>query len=235
MTGHTPEGRAMDFIFMLTRDDRTVADGLELLDLIAPLGLKHIGFKDIGVPSELLRQLTAKIHEMGAISYMEVVSTAPEACLNSARAACDLGVKRLLGGTQVDAILKILEGTGIAYYPFPGKPIGHPTKLGGTPADVERDSRSFVEKGCAGCDLLAYRAIEADPVELVRAARRGLGPEKYLIVAGAVTSADQIREIRRAGADAFTIGSAIFNGTYSPDKGSIISQLRDVMAATEAW
>jgi hypothetical protein len=223
----------MDFILMLTRDDRTVVDGLELLELLAPLRLKHIGFKDIGVPPERLRLLTEKIHASGAISYMEVVSTTPEACLNSARVARDLGVQRLLGGTQVDAILKILEGTGTAYFPFPGKPIGHPTKLGGTPADVERDCQSFVAKGCAGCDLLAYRATEADPVELVRAARRGLGPDKYLIIAGAVTSSEQIRAIKQAGADAFTIGSAIFNGAYSAGKGSIISQLRDVMADSE--
>lgn len=224
----------MDFIFMLTRDDRTVVDSLELLELIAPLGLKHIGFKDIGVPPELLRRLTDKIHDMGAISYMEMVSTTPEASLKSAQVARDLGVQRLLGGTQVDATLEILEGSSTKYYPFPGRPIDHPTKLGGTPADVERDCRFFVQKGCAGCDLLAYRAIEADPLDLVRAARRGLGPDKYLIVAGAVTSAKQIQAIRQAGTDAFTIGSAIFNGAYSPAKGSIISQLSDVIAATEA-
>ena len=61
-------------------------------------------------------------------------------------------------------------------------------------------------------------------------ARRGLGPDKYLIVAGAVTSAERIRAIEAAGADAFTIGTAVFNGSYSPSKGSILSQLRDVLA-----
>ena len=39
----------MDFIFMLTRQDRTIADCLDLVRLIRPLGLKHIGFKDVGV------------------------------------------------------------------------------------------------------------------------------------------------------------------------------------------
>lgn len=33
---------------MLTRHDRTVPDCLAVLDEIAPLGLRHIGFKDIG-------------------------------------------------------------------------------------------------------------------------------------------------------------------------------------------
>jgi hypothetical protein len=223
----------MDFIFMLTRDDRTVQDCLELIDLIGPVGLKHVGFKDVGVSPEVLSALAKAIHASGATSYMEVVSTTPEACLASARVARDLGVNRLLGGTQVDEIMDILAGSGTEYYPFPGKPVGHPTKLGGTPAEVEAQCRDFVVKGCAGCDILAYRATEADPIDLVKAARRGLGPDKYLIVAGAVTSAERIRAVEAAGADAFTIGTAVFNGSYSPTKGSILSQLRDVLADCE--
>jgi len=223
----------MDFIFMLTRNDRTVEDCLDLVNLIEPVGLKHVGFKDIGVPADVLRALADAIHRAGATSYMEVVSTTAEACLNSARIARDLGVHRLLGGTQVGEIMQLLEGSGTEYYPFPGRPVGHPTKLGGSVADVEADCRSFVQQGCAGCDILAYRATEADPAELVRAARRGLGPDRHLIVAGAVASAERIKAIKQAGADAFTIGTAVFDGSYSPTKGSILSQLRDVLADCE--
>ena len=222
--------REMDFIFMLTRNDRTIEDCLDLIELIRPVGLKHVGFKDVGVEPAVLKALTKAIHDTGATSYMEVVSTTPEACLNSARIARELGVKRLLGGTDVDRIMAAIAGSGIEYYPFPGKPIGHPTKLGGTAADVTAHCQTFIEKGCAGCDILAYRATEADPIDLVKAARRGLGPKKHLIVAGAVTSAARIKAINDAGADAFTIGTAVFDGSYSPSKGSIISQLKDVLA-----
>lgn len=215
---------------MLTREDRTIEDCVDLMSLIAPVGLRHVGFKDIGVPPDVLSNLVASIRASGAMSYMEVVSTSQEACLQSARIARDLGVDRLLGGTQVDAIMAILEGSRTQYFPFPGKPVGHPTQLGGTAEDVEADCRAFVARGCAGCDLLAYRATDADPIDLVRGARAGLGDDKYLIVAGAVTSAERIRAIRRAGADAFTVGTAVFDGSYSPSKGSILSQLRDVLA-----
>jgi hypothetical protein len=223
----------MDFIFMLTRDDRTVEDCLELIDLIGPVGLKHVGFKDVGGPPETLKALAKAIHASGATSHMEVVSTTPRACIASARLARDLGVDRLLGGTQVDEIMNILAGSGTEYYPFPGRPVGHPTKLGGTPDEVEAQCRDFVARGCAGCDILAYRATEADPIDLVKAARRGLGPDSYLIVAGAVTSSERIKAVEAAGADAFTIGTAVFNGSYSPTKGSILSQLRDVLADCE--
>ena len=39
----------MNFIFMLTRRDQTVDDCLETLDLVADIGVRHIGFKDVGV------------------------------------------------------------------------------------------------------------------------------------------------------------------------------------------
>lgn len=223
----------MDFIFMLTRGDKTVEDSLAVLDQIAALGLRHVGFKDVGVPYETLEALTARIRAIGATSYMEVVSESPEACLNSARVARNLGVDRLLGGTQVAEIRTILAGTRTQYFPFPGKPIGHPTKLGGSAANVEDDCRRIMESGCAGADLLAYRATEAEPLALVKAARRGLG-SGYLIVAGSITTPERIRAIADAGADAFTIGTAVFEGSYSPRKGSILSQLADVLTDTQA-
>lgn len=218
----------MDFIFMLTRGDKTIEDCLELFEEIRPLGLKHVGFKDVGVPPATLHKLTSAIKASGATSYMEVVSETAEAALNSARVGRELGIDRLLGGTQVAEVKSVLAGSATQYFPFPGKPVGHPTKLGGSATDVEGHCRAFMAAGCAGADLLAYRATEADPVELIRAARKGLG-KGYLIVAGSVGSAARIRDVKQAGADAFTIGSAVFDGSYAPRMGSITSQLKAVL------
>jgi hypothetical protein len=219
----------MDFVFMLTRSDQTVSDCLEVLDEIRPLGLTHIGFKDVGVPLEVLAELARRIKDAGATSYMEVVSTSTEACLRSARVAREIGIDRLLGGTQVDEVLAILAGSAVAYLPFPGRPFAHPTQLAGTAAIVEDDCRRFQALGCAGVDLLAYRATEADPLELVRAARRGM--TGTLLVAGSVQRAEQIQALAEAGADAFTIGSAAFDGSFAPRMGSLRSQLRAVLDA----
>jgi hypothetical protein len=220
----------MDFIFMLTRQDQTVSDCLAVLAEIEPVGLRHIGFKDVGAELETLAVLNRRIKENGATSYMEVVATSAEAALNSARIALQIGVDRLLGGTQVKETLEILHGSGIAYYPFPGRPVGHPTRLGGTPEQVEADAREFMALGCAGVDLLAYRATEAEPIDLVKAARSGLGAKGRLICAGAVDSAARIAALADAGCDAFTIGSAAFDGSFSPRKGSLRSQLKDILS-----
>lgn len=217
----------MDFVFMLTRSDRTVADSLDVLDDIASLSLGHIGFKDVGVDPDALAAIHRRIKAMGATSYLEVVSTTPEACLQSARIARDIGVDRLLGGTSVDEVLAILAGSAVQYLPFPGRPFDHPTKLAGSSHTIEEDCRRFGARGCAGVDLLAFRATEADPLELVRAARRAT--DGVVLVAGGVRSPEQIRALAGAGVDMFTVGSAVFDGSFSPLVGSLRSQLRAVL------
>ena len=219
----------MDFIFMLTQGDQTVGNCLEVIELIKETGLRHIGFKDVGVDRATLDELHGRIKAQGAVSYMEVVSTTSEACLTSARVARELGVDRLLGGFEVAATVELLAGSGIAYYPFPGRPEGHPTRLHGSPAEVAADCASMERAGCAGADLLAYRAVDADPLALVEAARAALSGE--LIVAGSIDTPDQISALAAAGVDAFTVGTAAFEGSFSPGKTGLRVQIEDIMAA----
>jgi len=219
----------MDFIFMLTRHDRTIDDAEDVVDSVSELGVRHIGFKDIGVPRATLERVVGRIRARGAVSYLEVVSTTPEAVAASLSTGAALGVDCILGGTDLDAARRVL-GSLARYFPFPGRPVGHPTRLGGTPAQVECDARTASERGCGGIDLLAYRATEAEPLDLVRAARRGIGAGR-LIVAGSVHCAAQIHALAAAGADAFTIGSAVFDGTFAPTKGSLRGQILDVLDA----
>ncbi|MEQ8354437.1 MAG: hypothetical protein RH942_02775 [Kiloniellaceae bacterium] len=219
----------IDFIFMFTRADQTVEDCLEVFETVARAGVKHMGFKDIGVELDVLVELNRRIKAVGAVSYLEVVSATHEACLASARAAREIGVDCVMGGTEAKEILEILDGSGINFLPFPGRPVGHPTTLGGRPGDVEDDCRRFESLGCAGVDLLAYRATDADPLDLVKAARRAT--RGTLVVAGSIDTPDRIRALAEAGANAFTVGSAAFDGSFSPRKGSLASQLGDILEA----
>ena len=137
---------------MLTRNDQTVTDCLDVFEIIKNTGLKHVGFKDIGVSKDTLKKLNKNIKNAGMTSYLEVVSTSNEACLESAKAAKEVGIDRLMGGTNASEILKIIKNEKIEYYPFPGRPEGHPTKLGGTPEEVEKHCKDFISMGCAGVD-----------------------------------------------------------------------------------
>jgi hypothetical protein len=222
----------MDFILMLTRDDRTIEDAAYVVDAAYELGVRHIGFKDVGVPFATMQEVAGTIRRRGGVCYLEVVSATHEAMLQSLEAARALGVDRVLGGTDLDAAQRIL-GDLSRYFPFPGKPVGHPTRLGGSAALVADHCRRACALGCGGVDLLAFRATEADPLDLVKAAREAL-PAQQLIVAGSVNSKERIHALAAAGVDAFTIGSAVFEGTFSPAKGSFRGQIQDILEACAA-
>ena len=217
---------------MLTRHDRTIEDAEEVVDAVCDLGVRHVGLKDVGIEREAMRRVVARIGTRGAVSYLEVVSTTPDAVATSLACGRELGVDVILGGTDLDSAERVL-GRLEGYFPFPGRPFGHPTRLAGTAADVEHDARNARARRCGGVDLLAYRATDADPLALVRAARRGI-EDGRLIVAGSVHTTQQIHALAAAGADAFTIGSAVFDGTFSPTKGSLRSQILDVLEACDS-
>lgn len=214
---------------MLTRDDCTVADAAGLIERACALGVRHLGFKDVGVTATTMHDMARRIRACGALCYLEVVSTTPETVLHSLEVARDLGVDRLLGGTDLDAAERTL-GEMSRYFPFPGRPSGHPTQLGGSAALVAEHCGIARERGCGGVDLLAYRATEAEPLDLVRAARAAL-PGRTLIVAGSVDSPARIEALARSGADAFTVGTAVFDGTFAPGGASPDDQIAGILAA----
>ena len=216
---------------MLTRNDRTIDDADAVVDAALELGIRHVGFKDIGASADTMRSLVRKIRQSGATSYLEVVSTTSEAIVRSLERARALGVDRVLGGTDVAVAARVL-GDLAGYFPFPGRPVDHPTRLHGTPELVAEHTRCARALGCGGVDLLAYRATEADPIELVRAARDALAGGT-LIVAGSVHSPQQIHALAAAGVDAFTIGSAIFDGSFSPTKAAFRDQVLDIFEACD--
>jgi hypothetical protein len=151
--------------------------------------------------------------------------------VSSLESGAALGVDRILGGTDLPAARRIL-GDLSRYFPFPGRPVGHPTRLEGSAALVAEHCERARAMGCGGVDLLAYRATQAEPLDLVRAARNAL-PGGRLIVAGGVNSRQQIHALSESGVDAFTIGSAVFDGSFSPAKGSLRGQILDILEACD--
>ncbi|HEX3500836.1 MAG TPA: hypothetical protein VHT04_16080 [Stellaceae bacterium] len=219
----------MDFIFMLTHNDLTVENCVDIFDEIADLGIAHIGFKDIGVRPEMLDRLNRRIKATGATSYLEVVSLSTADAERAARRAREIGVDCLLGGTDMAAMREAVSGTEIRCFPFVGRPEGHPTKLRGDGARIAEDCRRSDALGCAGIDLLAYRAIDSDPLDLVREARAAL--KGQLIVAGSIDSPSRIAALAEAGVDAFTLGSAAFDRAFVRGEPSVRGQIVAVLAA----
>ncbi len=219
----------MDLIFMLTKNDRTIDDCLEVVEYVAGLEIRNLGFKDIGPKRAVLEKLNQRIQESGAQSYMELVSTDPSECIESARFAAKIGVNHLLGGVNPKDIVSTIQGSRLAYYPFPGIPRGHPTRLEGSLEQIVADCLQFDRLGCQGVDLLAYRCETIDPLMLVQAVRSVT--TRRMVVAGSIDSPQRVRALRALGVDAFTLGSAAFNGSFSPRKGMLSAQLQDILSA----
>ncbi len=214
------------FIFMLTRNDKTVEDAELHLKTALAAGVHHIGFKDVGLPVARLKKLNGSIRAGGATSYLEVVSLDKASEVASAKAALEIGVDILLGGTNVDAVLPVLHGSGMRYYPFPGRIEGHPSVLAGSIDDVVASAEALVARdGVHGLDLLAYRSAE-NVTGLMAAVCAAV--DKPVIMAGSIASREQIGIVRRSGAAGFTIGTAALDGDYAADSPELEMQLRSI-------
>jgi hypothetical protein len=216
------------FIFMLTRNDRTVPDAMTHLETALSLGVRHIGFKDVGLPFEDLKALNRAIRAGGARSYLEVVSLDRESEIASARAAVEIGVDVLLGGTRVDDVLAVLAGGGPEYFPFPGRISGHPSVLEGTIADIAESAADLASRaGVHGLDLLAYRSPDQDVPKLIEAVCNAAG--KPVIVAGSIADRGRIAAAHGSGAAGFTIGTAALEGAYPADGPGLEHQLQAIL------
>lgn len=217
---------------MLTHNDSTVENALEVLEQVKSTGLRHIGFKDVGATAAKQRELTQAAHAAGLTVYLEVVSVDKDDEMASVDAAAAAGVDWILGGRFAREAVRKLTGTGIRLAPFPGRIIGHPSALEGTIEEIAAHAAELTAiDGVSGVDLLAYRHSTVDVLELTAAVvAASKGP---VIAAGSVVSGAQIAGLAASGAWGFTIGGAIFDGLLPGDK-DVVSQVRTALALAEA-
>jgi len=219
-----------EFIFMLTRNDTTLADAREVYASIADTGVRHVGCKDVGLPREELRELMADIRGHGHVSYLEVVAETEQDTLQSARVAADVRPDYLIGGTLIEPVQQIIEGTGIRFFPYVGEIVGHPCLLRGAIDAIAEDARRAEAAGVDGINLLAYR-YDKDVNALVEAV---VGATSLpVIAAGSVDSPERIRALAERNVWAFTIGTAALDGVLV-EGGSLDDQLRCALDAAAA-
>jgi hypothetical protein len=164
------------------------------------------------VPPDELKALARLIKADGKQVMLEVVSTSREAELRSVEAAIAIGVDHLLGGRHAEDATRLLKGSAIRYFPFAGHTVGHPTRLTGSIDEIVDDARRLAAlPGVHGLDLLAYR-FSGDVEELTRRVVNAV--RVPVIAAGSIDSAERVQAVRQAGAWAFTVGSAVFEGSF---------------------
>ena len=221
---------AFDFILMLTADDRTIPDARARLDEALEGGARHIGFKDVGLPFDDLKGLAEAIRAAGGRSYLEVVSLDAESEISSARAAIDLDVDCLLGGTRAEAVTRLTRHHPLRYYPFPGRITGHPSVLEGPKEAIVQSARQLAElEHVHGLDLLAYR-FDGDVPDLMTGVRTAV--DKPVIMAGSIDSGARVTDVARSGAAGFTVGTAALAGAFPADAPGFAAQVRAILDLT---
>ena len=213
-----------ELIVMLTYNDKTVEDALELFNRMKDTPVTHWGFKDVGLPPEEMKKVVDSMNAAGKTTYLEVVSLTEEEGLAGAKLAAECGFNILMGTVFFDSINDYLK---VKYYPFPGHVHSHPSILEGTIAEIVQHARDMQAKGVDGMDLLTYR-YTGDAPKLLREVVKATGVP--LVSAGSIDSFDRIAEVRDTGAWGFTIGTAFFEKKFVP-QGSF----RENMMAVWDW
>ncbi|WP_193323850.1 4-hydroxythreonine-4-phosphate dehydrogenase [Marinifilum sp. N1E240] len=219
---------SIDFIFMLTKDDQTISDARKYVKEIAAAGAKHIGFKDIGLSIEELKNLTEDLRKEGVTVYLEVVSLDAESEKQSAKVAMDLNVDYLLGGTRPELIAELVKDHSLKYYPFVGKIEDHPSILTGSISEIAAHAEQITSiEGVDGLDLLAYRFTGEDVPLLIQEVCNT--SKKPVIVAGSIDREERIEVVKTKGASGFTVGTAAFAMEFPSKNGGVSGQVECIL------
>jgi len=217
-----------EFIFMETYNDMTRSDAIKVYKEIRNTKLKFIGFKDIGLPLEKLKELHSMMKDDGRTTFLEVVSASEKETIRSTKVAIELGVDYLIGGTYIESTLPLIKNTEIKYFPYVGKIIDHPCKLRGSIQEMVDDTKKVKEKGIPGINLLAYR-YNGDIDKLMEKVSAVALP---MIVAGSIDSYERVNKMKELGVWAFTIGGAIFDKKFVSN-GSLKDNINAVLKEIE--
>ncbi len=214
-----------ELVVMLTKNDHTAENALEVFDLCKYANAKCWGAKEEGIPLAQMRKLYDAFRDYGKTSFLEVVAYSEPECVAGAKMAVECGCDVLMGTLFFDSVNEICRDNGIRYMPFIGQVSGRPSILEGTAEEMIRQARECVEKGAAGVDLLGYRHCDGYALSKEVVGNCGVP----VCLAGSIdnfTRLDQVMEIKPA---YFTIGGAFFDKKFGVGFDRQINRVQDYL------
>ena len=201
----------MDLIVMLTCNDYTIPNAIEVFESTRHAPAQYWGAKEEGISRQELKKLFAAIRESGKSPVLEVVAYSEEEGIAGAKLAIECGCDILLGTGYFNSVNELCRAHNIRYMPFVGKVSGRPSILNGTAEAMLAEAEVYKARGVYGVDLLGYR-YAGDCSALCGA----VIPSAALPVclAGSINSTAQLDEVRRLHPRFFTIGSAFLEHRF---------------------
>lgn len=200
-------------IVMLTLNDMTVDNALEVFDSCKDLPIADWGFKNIGLPKEKSYELAELMKQSGKKVYIEDVLNKEQDVLEMAKFALEAGIDNICARYYA-SVKTCLADSNIKYYVSSTKSFGNPVMLRGPVEDIVDQLKGYEQAGIDGVCIGAYRH-ESSPEELIQKMKKELRSD--IIIAGSVDSLERMNYVDEMGCYGFTMGSAIFNHKYVPN------------------
>jgi hypothetical protein len=219
-----------ELIFMLTHHDVTIPNAIEVFENeVKGTDLKFVGCKDIGLSLEDLKELFLRMKEEGLTTFLEVVSYDEDKHFEGIDKAIYVGADYVIGGMPwfAEKTVKYLreKEAKMKFFPYIGKIVDHPCMLEGKVEEIVGNGLEFEKKGVEGINLLLYR-YTGNVNQLFDDVTEKL--HIPIIYAGSVDGYSRIKQLTSRNVFAFTIGSAILEYKFSPEK-SIRHQIESVL------
>lgn len=204
-------------IVMLTLNDQTISNALDVFEKCRDLPVDFWGFKNTGISEPDMQKLVAEIKRANKSAVLEVVTYTEESCLDAVRFALENGIDYLIGSLFSQRAQEILLASSIKYHPYVGQVYGSPSILSGNIKEIIEDAKRLCAYGVSGINLLAYRSNECTPFVLAQELVKQV--DSNVIVAGSIDSVDRLKEINIINPWAFTMGGALLNEKFVKGAG----------------
>lgn len=196
-------------IAMLTHNDVTTRDALELFLGAKDAPCSYWGFKDVGISEEEMRRLAGAMRENGKTVFMESLAYSEKDTMSSLETAAKCGVEYVLGGTYYKSAAQFASDRGIRILPFIG--LRNAGKLYGDMDELVACARERANHDVFGINISAYR-YDGDCDTLIR--RVVAAVDKPVSIAGSVNSYERLAAVKGTGCWAFTIGGAFYENRF---------------------
>lgn len=216
--------RIPELIVMLTHNDLTVDNALEIFSSCKKSSADFWGIKEKSLPPEKMFELFSVLKKNKKTSALEVVTYTEEEGLAGARLAEECGCDILMGTIFFDSINEFCLSHNLKYMPFVGTVTARPSILDGSIEKMISDAKSYIKKGAYGIDLLGYR-YTGNPYLLNETFIKNI--DAPTCIAGSVDSYERLDEIKKISPWAFTIGSAFFEKKFGEE---FLDQINNVIA-----
>lgn len=196
-------------ITMLTHNDKTSPESMEIFMGAKDAPCNYWGFKDVGVDEEYLKRLAYAMKENGKTVFMESLAFGYEATMKSAELAVRIGADYLLGGTYYKEIGEYAAANQLKISPFIG--LRHDGHLYGDLEELVAEAKERDKGLVYGINISAYR-YDGDADTLIKCVVSSCN--KPVSIAGSINTYDRLEAVKATNCWAFTIGGAFFENKF---------------------